>query len=425
MRDTVVVIMGGGQGSRLFPLTRVRSKPAVPIAGKYRLIDIPVSNAINSDLRKIFILTQFNSASLNSHVARTYRFDGFTDGSVEILAAEQTSESGDWFQGTADAVRKHMHRFNLRTTQYVLILAGDQLYRMDYQKLISQHQASGAAVTVGVVPVRQEQASGFGVLKVDDSGRIVEFKEKPKDPATLDHMRCPSEMLQKLGFDDPDRPFLASMGIYLFNLKALEQSLANPSNIDFGHDIIPDAIHTMPVNAYIFDDYWEDIGTIRAFYDANLDLVNPSPQFHFYNNEAPIYTRPRYLPGSKVYDCQIHHAIISEGCLIRDSVITNSVIGIRSRINRGTQIRDSILMGADYYEPYEEWERLKHTPVPLGIGEDVVIEKAIVDKNARIGDGAIIRNIKGVQHQDGENYYIRDGIVVIPKDAVILPGTQI
>lgn len=425
MRDTVVVILGGGQGSRLHPLTRVRSKPAVPIAGKYRLIDIPVSNAINSELKKIFILTQFNSASLNSHVSRTYRFDGFTEGSVEILAAEQTVEHGEWFQGTADAVRKHMHRFALHGIKHVLILAGDQLYRMDYRKLIERHRSSGAAVTVGVVPVPLEQATGFGVLKIDNTGRIVEFREKPKDPTTLDLMRCPPEMMESLGFTDPTRPFLASMGIYLFNVKALEHSLSNPANIDFGHDIIPDAIHKVPVSAYIFDDYWEDIGTIKAFYEANLDLVNPSPQFHFYNNEAPIYTRPRYLPGSKVYDCRIHNAIISDGCLIRDSDITESVIGIRSRINRGTRIHRVVMMGADYYEPYEEWEKLRDPAVPLGVGEDVIIENAIVDKNARIGDGAVIKNVKGVQHEDGDFYFIRDGIVVIPKDAVIPPGTVI
>lgn len=425
MRDTVVIILGGGQGSRLYPLTRVRSKPAVPIAGKYRLIDIPVSNAINSELRKIFVLTQFNWASLNSHVVRTYRFDPFSEGFVEILAAEQTAESGDWFQGTANAVRKHVHRFATPSIKNALILSGDQLYRMDYRKLIEQHKATQATVTVGVVPVRRDQASGFGVLKVDDKGRITEFCEKPKDQATLDHMVCSPEQLARLGFNDPTRPYLASMGIYLFNMKALEKSLSNPSNLDFGHDIIPEAIHKVPVYAHIFDDYWEDIGTIKAFYEANLDLVNPTPNFHFYNNEAPIYTRPRYLPGSKVYDCRVHHSIISEGCLIRDSIIEDSIIGIRSRVNRGTVIRRTVMMGADYYEPYEEWERTRPTLVPLGIGEDVHIEGAIIDKNARIGDGSLIRNIKGVQHEDGDNYFIRDGIVVIPKNAVILPGTQI
>lgn len=424
-KDSLVVILGGGQGSRLFPLTQVRSKPAVPIAGKYRLIDIPVSNAINSGLRQIFILTQFNSASLNKHVTQTYRFDGYSESYVEILAAEQTMENVEWFQGTADAVRKHMHRLKLRTTRDVLILAGDQLYRMDYRTLISQHRSGSADLTVGVVPVTREQAKSFGVLKVDEDGRIVEFYEKPKDPAILDAMRCPKEVLNRLGFHDEERCYLASMGIYLFNIDALEQAVSDPANVDFGHHIIPRAIHQLRVNAFIFDDYWEDIGTIRAFYEANLDLVKPNPRFHFFDSMAPIYTHARFLPGSKIYDCRIHNSIVSDGCLIRDSVIEECVLGIRSRVNRGSVLRRTVMMGADYLETLEEWERYKPAPLPLGIGENVVIENAIIDKNARVGDGCIIRNHKGVAHEDGEFYHIRDGIVVIPKDAVVPPGTVI
>jgi len=423
MDETIVVVLGGGQGSRLYPLTKVRSKPAVPIGGKYRLIDIPVSNSINSGLKKIFILTQFNSHSLNKHITRTYRFDPFSEGFVEILAAEQTEEHGDWYQGTADAVRKHMRRFVLPTTKNILILGGDHLYRMDYRKILAFHEANKAAITVATVPVRRDQAHAFGVLKIDDAGRITEFFEKPKDHASQDRMECPSETLQRLGFDDPERTFLASMGIYVFDAKVLEQILSERDRVDFGHDIIPHAILDKPVFAYIFDDYWEDIGTIRSFYEANIDLGEPTPNFHFYKPDAPIYTRPRFLPGSKLYDCRAHNSVISEGCLIRDSVIENSIIGIRTRINRGSQIRRSVLMGADYYEPIED--ALAKGLIPLGIGENVIIEQAIIDKNARIGDGAIIRNEKKLENADGDCYFIRDGIVVIPKDGVVPPGTVI
>lgn len=426
MQDIVVVILGGGQGARLYPLTKVRSKPAVPIAGKYRLIDIPVSNAINSDLKKIFVLTQFNSASLNDHVMRTYHFDPFSNGFVEVLAAEQTQAHGDWYQGTADAVRKQQHRFLSSQNKYVLILAGDQLYRMDYRDLVKQHEQRKSDITVAVVPVKREQASQFGILKIDTQGKIVDFCEKPKDPDTLDRFECPPEFIKKLGISDPSKTFLASMGIYLFHTKTLEKELSDPTRLDFGHHIIPSAISNLNVSSYIFDDYWEDIGTIRAFYDANIDLGDPMPNFHFYRPDAPIYTRPRYLPASKLYDCVVHNSVISEGCLIRDSVIHRSVVGIRTRINRSSRIRNSIIMGADSYETKEERERTLALGWPeLGIGENVIVENAIVDKNARIGEGVIIRNEKGIVYQDSDNYFIREGIVIIPKDAIIQPGTLI
>jgi glucose-1-phosphate adenylyltransferase len=426
MQDTIVVILGGGQGTRLYPLTRVRSKPAVPIAGKYRLIDIPVSNSINSGLKKIFILTQFNSQSLNSHVTRTYRFDPFSEGSVEILAAEQTEEYGDWYQGTADAVRKHLHRFIKGGVKHILILGGDHLYRMDYRKLIEFHEARNADITVSTIPVRREAVSGFGVLKMETDGRITEFFEKPKTPEQQARMQLSSETMSRLGLEDNERPFLASMGIYVFNPRMLEQVLSDKTRMDFGHDIIPHAIHTHPVYGYVFDDYWEDIGTIRAFFDANVNLGEPSPNFHFYRPDAPIYTRPRYLPGSKLYDCRVHHSVISDGCLIRDSVIEHSIVGLRTRINTGTTIKWCVLMGADYYEMADESEKARVEGIPpLGIGENCHIERAIIDKNARIGNNVIIRNERGIQHADGSCYFIRDGIVVIPKEGIVPDGTVV
>jgi len=424
--DTVVVILGGGQGSRLYPLTKVRSKPAVPIGGKYRLIDIPVSNAINSKMDRIFILTQFNSQSLNSHVTRTYRFDTFSDGFVEILAAEQTEEDGDWYQGTADAVRKHLHRFISNEVDNVLILGGDHLYRMDYRQMLTFHADTHAAITVATIPVAQDQVSSFGVMKINEDARITEFLEKPGDEESQRRMRCPKATLQRLGFQDPKRGWLASMGIYLFRADVLREVLADRTQIDFGKHVIPDAIHRYPVFAHIFDGYWEDIGTMRAFYEANIDLAQPSPNFRFYQMHAPIYTRPRFLPGSKVYDCRIHNSIIGEGCLIRDSVIENSVIGIRGRINHRSTIRRSVLLGADFYEGPMEWAEAKKSGLPpLGIGEDVTIENAIIDKNARIGDGSHIANREGIKEASGDNFYIRDGIVVIPKNAVVKPDTII
>ncbi len=424
MRDTTVVILGGGQGSRLFPLTKNRSKPAVPLAGKYRIIDIPVSNSIHSGLNRIFVLTQFNSASLNRHVTRTYRFDTFSDGFVEILAAEQTEEHRDWFQGTADAVRKHFHRFKYPSTKRVVILSGDQLYRMDYRDLLRRHEEARSAATVAVIPVTREQASAFGILKIDETGRIVEFCEKPKTSDMLDEMESPPEVLERLGFSDPSRSYLASMGIYAFDIQALEDGLADKAAIDFGRDVLPSMIKTHPVYAFIFDGYWEDIGTIRAFYEANLDLVGPRPKFHLYRSGAPIYTRPRFLPASKLYDCKVHNSVISEGCLVRESMIDTSIIGIRTLIRTGAVIRRSVVMGADIY-PTTPDPLVEEGLPELGIGEEAVIENAIIDKNARIGRGVIIRNESGVANKDGDCYYIRDGIVIIPKHGVVPDHTII
>ena len=422
----MVVILGGGRGTRLYPLTRVRSKPAVPIAGKYRLIDIPVSNSINSGLKKIFILTQFNSASLNSHISQTYHFDSFSRGFVEILAAEQTQQSGDWYQGTADAVRKHLHRLNVSGIRRVLILGGDHIYRMDYRRVLEAHDQTGAAITVCTLPVESKQASSFGILKIREDGRIVEFKEKPDKPEDIAHLRCSPRMLSALGVEDSARCLLASMGIYVFDLDVLVELLSNEAYIDFGQNVLPASLDRFAVHAWVFDDYWEDIGTIRAFYEANIDLGRQSPKFHFYREDAPIYTHQRHLPGSKLYDCRVHDSIVTEGCLIRDSVIENSIVGIRSRINRGSRICNSVIMGADYYEPHQLYLKQNTSGIPpLGIGENVTIFNAIVDKNARIGDGTVIKNEAGIDHADGDWYYIRDGIVVIPKNTVIPPGSVI
>lgn len=407
--DVLAVILGGGRGSRLYPLTRLRSKPAVPIAGKYRLIDIPLSNCINSSLYKIAILTQFNSVSLHRHITSTYQFDVFHGGWVQILAAEQTPDSADWYQGTADAVRKQLFEIQVSGAKYVLILAGDHLYRMDYRKMIDAHIASGADVTVGVQPVAREDASRFGLLRQDDSGRITDFVEKPKDAETQARFVCR---------DSESHPFIGSMGIYLFNLDALNYFLQEyPAYDDFGGDVIPHAIRTHFVQGYEFQGYWRDIGTIRSFYETNLELTVSNPPFDFYDPKAPIYTHPRFLPGSKVYDSRLHEVFLAEGCRIMQADIAHSVIGIRSVIRQGTVIRDSIIMGADYYQGKGDYNPQ--------IGANCHIEGAIVDKNAHLGDGVVIRPFPPDFEISADNWVIRDGIVVIPKGAYIPAGTQI
>jgi glucose-1-phosphate adenylyltransferase len=426
--NLLAVILGGGAGTRLFPLTQQRSKPAVPLGGKYRLVDIAISNCINSDVFKMFVLTQYNSASLNRHLAQTYRFSPFSNGFVEVMAAEQTPESPHWFQGTADAVRQvlpHIRDWGIDT---LLILSGDHLYRMDYRQFLDRHYESDADVTVSVTPCDESSASEFGLLKTDENGRIIEFKEKPKGE-DLQSMRVDTS---KLGLNEAEaigHPFLASMGIYVFKYDRLEQLLRNdPGDVDFGREIIPTAIKTGNVQAFLFDGYWEDIGTISAFYRANLDLTAKIPKFNLFDAEAPVFTRARYLPPSKVEDSQLRDSILSDGCIITGAAITNSVIGLRSRISKGVLIDSSFLMGADYYQTLEEMRDDLVTGLPrVGIGEGTVINRAIIDKNARIGNGVRLLNEAKIADVDGENnsYYIRDGIIIVPKNAVIRDGTVV
>jgi len=412
MNDVLGIIMGGGRGSRLHPLTAVRSKPAVPIAGKYRLIDIPISNCINSGIFRVAILTQFNSVSLHRHISQTYNFDVFHTGWVDVLAAEQTPESAAWYQGTADAVRKQLFEIQATGAEYVLILAGDHLYRMDYREMANYHWGKQADITVAVQPVAASEASRFGILKVETDGKISSFVEKPKDPEVQKKFISRSH--------DKERPFLGSMGIYMFKTSVLIDMLNNNAAMDdFGGDIIPEAIKSRNVFGYDFDGYWEDIGTIRSFYETNLMLTGANAPFNFYDPKGPIYTHARYLPGSIVEDSRLQEVLIAEGCRIQKADITHSIVGIRSQISEGSVIKDSILMGADYYVPK------KNREVPLGIGKNCQIESAILDKNVQIGDGVVIRTFPADKDIDHELYFVRDGIVVIAKDTVIPPGTQI
>jgi len=427
-RNLLAVILGGGAGSRLFPLTDQRSKPAVPLGGKYRLVDIPISNCINSDVIKIFVLTQYNSASLNRHVARTYRFSQFSDGFVEILAAEQTPDSPQWFQGTADAVRQVLPHIGDWGIDTLLILSGDHLYSMDYRKFLARHYETDADVTVSVIPCSKDAAEDFGLLKTDSKGRITEFKEKPKGDA-LEEMRVDTTDFGLSSEEASARPFLASMGIYVFKYDLLERLLAeDKTSNDFGRNIIPAAIECCNVQAFLFDGYWEDIGTISAFYEANIDLTSPMPKFNLFNADAPVYTRSRYLPPSKVQNCEIKNSIISEGCIINSASVTRSIVGLRSRIEAGASIEASILMGSDYYQTIEDMRSEVNAGIPrLGIGENTIIRRAIIDKNTRIGAGVRLVNESGIENADGDdgNYHIRDRIIIIPKNAIIPDGTVV
>jgi glucose-1-phosphate adenylyltransferase len=429
VKKVLSIILGGGAGTRLYPLTKLRAKPAVPVAGKYRLIDIPVSNCINSEIFKIYVLTQFNSASLNRHIARTYNFSGFSEGFVEVLAAQQTPENPNWFQGTADAVRQYLWLLEEWDAEEYLILSGDHLYRMDYRLFIQRHRETNADITLSVIPIDERRASDFGLMKIDDSGRVIDFSEKPKGEA-LTKMRVDTTILGLTKEQAQSQPYIASMGIYVFKkdvlIKLLKESL---ERTDFGKEIIPDASKDYNVQAYLFDDYWEDIGTIEAFYHANLALTQqPQPPFSFYDEQAPIYTRPRYLPPSKLLDCQVTESIIGEGCILKNCRIQHSVLGVRSRIESGCIIEESLLMGADFYQASVERQcSLVENDIPVGIGTDTIIRGAIIDKNARIGHDVKIINKDNVQEAERENqgFYIRSGIVVVLKNAVIYDGTII
>jgi len=419
---TLAVIMGGGAGSRLFPLTKERAKPAVPLGGKYRLVDIPISNCLNSGIRGIYVLTQFNSTSLHRHINASYKFDNFTPSFVEILAAQQTPEASKWYQGTADAVRQNMRYFLERKYDYYLILSGDQLYRMDYRLILEQHLDTKADITLATIPVNREAASGFGIMHTSEDRRVIHFNEKPTDPKQLDELMIPPPLLESLGLSVSEKLYQASMGIYVFNRDVLRECLDNDL-ADFGKNIIPEAIERHKVSAYIFQGYWEDIGTIRAFFDANLHLAEPNPQYSFYESGAPIYTQSRFLPATHILKAQISRALIADGCIINGATVDRAVIGIRSIIQEGSTVKNSIVMGADYYEA-DVAEKPVNAP-PIGIGRDCMIDHAIIDKNARVGNRVVITPVGKSQDTDASSYYIRDGIVIVPKGAVIPDGTWI
>ncbi len=430
MKRVLGIILGGGAGTRLYPLTKLRAKPAVPLAGKYRLIDIPVSNCLNSGIEKIYVLTQYNSASLNRHLTRAYNFSAISEGFVEVLAAQQTSENPSWFQGTADAVRQYLWLFQEWDIDEYLILSGDHLYRMDYAEFIERHRQTGADITLSVIPIGERQASSFGLMKIDDDGRVVDFSEKPKGEA-LKAMQVDTKTLGLSAEEAKQKPYIASMGIYVFKKEVMAQLLSqNPEQTDFGKEIIPGAARDYNVQAYLFDDYWEDIGTIEAFYNANLALtMQPKPPFSFYQDKAPIYTRARYLPPTKLLNCQVTESIVGEGCILKDCQISHSVLGIRTRVESGCSIEDTLVMGADYYEAQAERERKSQVGglPPIGIGAESRICRAIVDKNARIGRKVLILNKDRVEESNREDdgFYIRSGIVVVLKNAVIPDGTVI
>ncbi len=413
LNEILAVILGGGRGSRLYPLTKLRSKPAVPMGGKYRLIDVPISNCINSSIYRIAVLTQFNSVSLHRHITRTYSFDAFHTGWVQVWAAEQTMSSSDWYQGTADAVRKQLFQISASNAKYVLILAGDHLYRMDYAAMAAFHWEKNAEITVAVQPVFKSEAFRLGILKVDDNHRIKNFAEKPTDPEVLKKM---------VSRDDPRKPYLGSMGIYMFNTELLLELVEKDDFPDFGKDVIPHAIKGHRVYGYNFNEYWEDIGTIRSFYETNLALATEHPPFDLFDADRPIYTAPLFLPGSRVIDSTLEDVLLTEGCRIERAKIRHSVVGLRSQIEDGAVIIDSILMGADYYEGIL---RPKKNIIPIGIGPGCLIEGAIIDKNARLGAGVTIKPFPRGTDIDADPWFVRDGIVVIPKEAVIPAGTRI
>ncbi len=422
-KEVLSVILGGGAGTRLFPLTKDRAKPAVPLAGKYRLVDIPISNCINSSLRRIYVLTQFQSASMHRHISQSYKFDPFTGGFVEILAAQQTFSDASWWEGTADAVRKNMLHFLPHDPKYFIILSGDQLYRMDFRRILQQHEESGAEITLATVPVPRNDAKSLGIMQIDAQKRIQRFVEKPKDEKLIDTLLVPRDWYGRLSISDDRDLLLASMGIYVFSRDVLIELLENTWT-DFGKHIIPSAIGSRRVYSYVFQGYWEDIGTIRAFFDAHIDLTVELPRFSFFDMSAPIFTRPRWLPGSKINGGTVDHAMLCDGCIINGAHIESSVIGIRSSIGAGSRITRTVMMGCDDYERIGSPEGTPAVP-RMGIGRNARIENAIIDKDARIGNDVTITPAGKPENLDHELYYIRDGIVIIPKNAVIPDGTII
>ncbi len=428
MRHVISLILGGGRGTRLYPLTQLRSKPAVPLAGKYRLVDIPISNSINSGFNRIYVLTQFLSVSLHRHIAHTYRFDSFSEGFVEILAAQQTYESTGWYQGTADAVRQHIRYLQEDWIREVLILSGDQLYRMDFRRMVATHRGSNAAITLAVIPVTRGEASAFGVMKLDERGRVMDFVEKPKTDDALDRARTPAEWVERKGIAARGREFLASMGIYLFNRDVLNEALeVRPPYADFGKDVFPNSLHKYPIQAHLFDGYWEDLGTIKAYHQANLALAGENPPFDFHTPEGVIYTRRRFLPASRISGATVDQCLISDGCIIQPGAkLSRCVLGVRSHLSPNVVLREVVMTGADHFETPDERRSNRALGVPdFGIGEGSVIERAIIDKDCRIGRGVRITNRRGLENADGEHYAIREGIVCIPKGMTVPDGTVI
>ena len=422
MRNVIALILGGGKGTRLYPLTKVRSKPAVPLAGKYRIIDIPISNCLNCGVNRIYVLTQFNSSSLHFHIGRTYKFDPFNGGFVEILAAQQTNENTDWYQGTADAVRQNLIVLEESTADYVLVLSGDQLYRMDYAEMIETHVRTKADVTIAALPVTEEAAKSFGIVRLDDDGRVVGFLEKPQTVEELDLVRTDPAWIDAHGLKSNGRNCLASMGIYLFNRETLIEVLTKTDYQDFGKEVFPASIRSRHVQVHLFDGYWEDIGTVRAFFDANLQLTSENPSFELAEPNAPVFSQPRFLPPTRFDGGSVVRSLVADGCRIESgAVIEDSVIGLRCRIGRNVQIRNSVIMGADLYESDEQIAENKAVGRPsIGIGDGAVIEGAIIDKNCRIAPGARITNPKGIV--DSPEYpcgMIRDGVIVIPKEMTV------
>jgi glucose-1-phosphate adenylyltransferase len=428
MQTVLSLILGGGRGTRLYPLTMLRSKPAVPIAGKYRLIDIPISNCINSGFNRIYVLTQFLSVSLHRHIANTYKFDPFSRGFVEVLAAQQTNEAADWYQGTADAVRQQVRYVHEDRCSDVLILSGDQLYRMDFGQLLKTHRDNEAHVTIAVLPVSAEAAAGFGIMRLDDSGRVVGFLEKPQTAEQLAPMHTSEQWMEQRGIPCKGRHYLASMGIYLFQRDVLFHLLnAPPLATDFGKEIFPRSIKTHRVQAHLFDGYWEDVGTVKAYHDASLALTGDEPPFDFHSASGVIYTRMRYLPASRISGADLEQCLVSDGCVILSgSTLARSVVGVRTRIGHNVTVRNSVLIGADRFETDQERADNRRRGLPsMTVGDDTVIENAILDKDCRVGANVRIVNQKQAQNEEGKNYVIRDGIVVIPKGAVVLDGTVI
>jgi len=415
MKSVLAVILGGGQGSRLFPLTKYRSKPAVPIGGKFRLIDIPISSCIHWDIRKIFILTQFNTASLHRHIFNTYKFDRFSKGFIQILAAQQTLDNKDWYEGTADAVRKNLTYIESQDVDYVLILSGDQLFRINFQEMAAFHKDNKAEITIAATPISPQFASNLGILKIDKNMRITDFAEKPQDEKIIESLKIPQALLGH----QTKHPLLASMGIYIFNKKTLVDLLKSNNYEDFGKQIIPKSIKTHHVFSYIFSGYWEDVGTIQSFFDANLDFANPTSKFNFYDEENPIYTNARFLPGSRVKNCVIYHALICDGSIVEGAQISHSVIGLRSIIKSGSTLDHVVMMGSDFYGAAKTVDRSK-----MGIGKNCFIKNTILDKNVRIGDNVIL-DYKGKKDLDAPPIYIRDGIIVVERNGFVPPNTRI